>query len=258
MFGIDWRGLLDTGRDYAGRGMDYISEQLPDREYMKSLIEGDTDDKVIDYVGDKWNQLRGLLDPRPTPYPGMDYNPMGEYERLNPNMLQSEGDYYVPDQAQSYVPVAEEMMTRPRPKMMDVLQQVQEDRDRMQEGWQNSYYATEEMRRPQAIQQTTRKVADLFKRPGQGWQGDYYAIEELRRPTPIAEEATIQPMQGDPARSLEYMDRIRRMRQLEMMNAAGQGRLRASQRSQLAPPVPPMPNPYPTLPSDRNAALRGF
>lgn len=82
-------GLLDTAGDYLGSGMDYISKMMPERQKMKSYIEGDVDDRVIDYVADKWNALRGLLGPEP--YEREDlareqpYNPMSEYfTDLNP------------------------------------------------------------------------------------------------------------------------------------------------------------------------------
>lgn len=55
----DLRGLLSSG-------MDYVSDMMPERDVMKSYIDGPYDDYVIDKVGDGYNYLRGLLDDGPS------------------------------------------------------------------------------------------------------------------------------------------------------------------------------------------------
>jgi len=83
MFDYNFSGLLDTAGDYLGSGMDYISELMPERQKMKSYIDGTYDDRVIDYVADKWSALRGLLGPEPYERGDlpreMPYDPTAEY-----------------------------------------------------------------------------------------------------------------------------------------------------------------------------------
>lgn len=158
MFG-SFAGLLDTAGDYLGSGMDYISKMMPERQKMKSYIEGDYDDRMIDYVANKWNALRGLLGPEPyvredlpreMPYDPtreyfsqdyMPYNPMSEYMEIQQMPARRYADAFKNDLEPD--PLSGGMRPKggwdspKRPRIMDVLRDANSMGPRPRTGYQD-------------------------------------------------------------------------------------------------------------------------